>query len=361
MPHPTRTRLHRHLWAVVRALEAGIAAGLAWWIAGLVLATEPPLYAPAAAVAVIGYGFRRRGRRVTALLLGITIGIVTSQVGVGLFGTGTLQLTLFTAFAIVVAHLIADDYLAISYAAFNTVILTTLGSRTWVPDRLLEAVIGAATAYTIVYLVFPPRPVVAIATALQGQLELACAQLAAAAAALRFADGDAAAAAERKSQRIDARADAIAADFTFAAEVSRWSPWRWPRRRRAERLRQLGDTLQEVARDTTTVVRTAARLATVAPHPHADLADLLDRQRTLLQRLADVLGEWPRAEPATGTLTVLRDDVAAVRERARAVRGPQRSEALRTAVAVGVEIVADHLGPWLDPERLAPAAGGATA
>lgn len=238
-----------------------MAAGLAYWLGQRLLGTASPIYAPVAAVVVIGAGHERRINRVTSMLTGMALAIMVSEVGVRLIGTGPVQMTALTALAIMVTHILVDDLLAVAYAGLNAAVLVALGGEGWVPDRAAEAVIGAATAYGLIYLVFPPRPSSYIRAAIDDQVSTARSNLIVVAESLRADSAGQANEAEGRSEDVDRNVGFMIDTFDFSDEVSRLSPWRRAQKSKVAQLRRRTRDLQWVLRESTMVVRVASRYA----------------------------------------------------------------------------------------------------
>ncbi len=323
--------------ALVGALEAGVAAGVAWWLASAVLGVDRPLYAPVAAVVITGAGFSRRISRVKAMLGGMAIAVVVSELGVRFFGSGPIQMALLTSAAILVARLLAEEQLAVLYAGLNAAMLVAVGGDGWVPDRALEAAVGAASAYVLVYLLFPPRPATWVRRAMREQVTTAQENLALAARALRRASAETARESERRSEQIDRKVDRLVETIDFSREVTRFSPWRRPHSAATEELIERAGHLQSILRDSTVAVRMASRHAVdrEAPHPH--LADALDAHaRTLEAMLGLVAG--------AGGL----DEVLAANRRARelALADCEADSALHFAIVEELVSVSDRVASW---------------
>ena len=254
--------------ALVAGIETGLAAGCAWWIADAVLPTSTPAYAPVAAVAVLGGGYDRRMERVRAMLGGMTVAIVLSEIAVRALPDGVIAMAAVTATAIVVARLLLDDTLAVVYAGFNAPILFGLGGEGWLPERGIEAVIGAFTAYFLVYLIFPPRAIRHARRSIVRQVSSAVDSLRLAAAALDPIDQREPMEADDLSEAIDRNVDAMNDTLGFSFEVARFSPWRWNQRQEIERACERVRRLQPFLRTATTAVRAADRLAADGPHMH---------------------------------------------------------------------------------------------
>ena len=340
MSHLTSSRLRRILAA---GLQAGTAAGLAWFLGGIVLGTDSPIYAPVAAVVVIGAGFDRRIDKVTAMLKGMAIAIVLSEIGVSLAGSGPIQIAAVTGLAIIVARLVTDDLLAVAYAGLNAAILVALGGEGWLPDRALEALVGAGVAYALIYLVFPPRPRNHVRGAIRRQIETARDNLGLVADALRSADSEAASGAESRSEQIDRNVGSLIDAFEFSHEVSRLSPWRRRDLSSTIGLRDHARRLQSVLRDSTVLVRVASRLATRSDDAHEHLADAVEKHSDALKGIVETIGD-DDADLADSTKAV-RQDVDEARSFGRTVCGDTSRR--HNAVVEEIVSLADEIESWM--------------
>ena len=284
--------------------EAGLAAGIAWWISVAVLSTNTPAYAPVAAVAVLGGGYDRRVERVRSMLGGMAIAIVLSEVGVRALPGGVLAMAMVTAVAIVITRLLLDDTLAVVYAGFNAPILFGLGGEGWIPQRGIEAMIGGATAFALIYLVFPPRAIRFAQRAIDLQVSAAVDSLRLAAAALDPEGDGEPAEADDLSEAIDRNVDVMNDTFGFSFEVARFSPWRRNQRQEVESAFERVRQLRPFLRTATTAVRAADRLA--AEGPDSSVSDAFE----LAADVVGAVGEVARSrapEEATDAAERVRD------------------------------------------------------
>lgn len=328
----------QHRRALVAGAQAGAAAGLAWWV-GRRLLGPSPIYAPVAAVAVIGAGYERRVERVAALLSGMGLAVVIAEVGLRLMGQGPLQIGLLTAAAIVAGRFLLKDLLAVSYAGFNAAILVALGGDGWIPDRLLEALVGAATAYTLVYFVFPPRPVAHLRRAVERHVETASSLLREAAEALREGDGRVASEVEQHSGKVDRRAQDLLETFDFSEQVARFSPWRRSERPETAAMRERARRVQAVLRDATAAVRVAGWLVRNSDRPQGHLADSLAHMADAIDGVRQLaVGEQPECD--------IPELIGRAGERAR--DGCDRSDPRHVALVVAIEELAESVAAWTD-------------
>lgn len=341
MQMPTSERLFDSARA---GLEAGIAAGLAYWLGQLLLGTASPIYAPVAAVVVIGAGHVRRISRVTSMLTGMALAIVVSEVGVRLIGTGPAQMALLTALAIIATRILFDDLLAVAYAGLNAAVLVALGGEGWVPDRAAEAVIGAATAYGLVYLVFPPRPSRYIRAAIDDQVSVAHSNLTVVAESLRSGSTGEAEEADGRSEAIDRNVGPLGDTFDFSDEISRFSPWRRAERSNVQRLRGRARDLQWVLRDSTTVVRVASRYARQRP-PERHFADAMNCHADAISAMGDLVVGGTN-QRRLETICETTDEAVA-----HARRGCEDGDTMRVAVLEASRGLSETIHTWAETIR----------
>ncbi|MET8835489.1 FUSC family protein [Micromonospora sp. NPDC004540] len=90
-------RLRRYF---IVALQAGLAAGLSWYVANTLLHNPQPLFAPAAAVGTIAAAIGNRVRRTAELLAGVIVGVLAGDLIIQVIGNGPVQTGLVVALAI---------------------------------------------------------------------------------------------------------------------------------------------------------------------------------------------------------------------------------------------------------------------
>ncbi|MEO3819807.1 FUSC family protein [Plantactinospora sp. B24E8] len=98
-----RTRLQQLQVKSLIAIRAGVAAALAWAAARWFTDMPSPIFAPAAAVAVITSSLGQRLANTIELLAGVTLGIFVSDLLIEVTGVGVWQTGVVVAAAILVA------------------------------------------------------------------------------------------------------------------------------------------------------------------------------------------------------------------------------------------------------------------
>ncbi|MEE3921995.1 FUSC family protein [Micromonospora sp. BRA006-A] len=133
-------RLRRYF---IVALQAGLAAGLAWYVAGTLLENPQPLFAPAAAVGTIAAAIGNRIRRTAELLGGVIVGVLVGDLLIKLIGAGPVQTGLVVALAISLAVVIRGSG-AVMVQAGMAVLLGTVEPNA--PDLAVPRTANALAA-----------------------------------------------------------------------------------------------------------------------------------------------------------------------------------------------------------------------
>ncbi|GAB1694758.1 FUSC family protein [Krasilnikovia sp. M28-CT-15] len=223
-------------WARVRrgfflAAQAGVAAGLAWYLAHDVIGRANAFFAPIAAVITLASSVGQRVRRTAELVLGVAIGIGVGDAIILLIGTGPWQIGLVVTLAIVVATALGGGPPLVVQSASSAVLVATLTSTTGVPwTRFIDALVGGAVGLTVMTVLLPLNPLTIVRHAAEPALEALAGGLRTVAEAL----------ADRDEARVLAALDELrAAEATFAgyaaaAKAARenvaFAPARWRNR-----------------------------------------------------------------------------------------------------------------------------------
>ena len=210
-------RLRRYF---IVALQAGLAAGLAWYVAGTLLENPQPLFAPAAAVGTIAAAIGNRIRRTAELLGGVIVGVLVGDLIIKLIGAGPVQTGLVVALAISLAVVIRGSGAVMVQAGSTAVLLGTVEPSA--PDlavpRTANALVGGGVAVVVALLLLPVNPVRVVHRAAGPTLDLFAKELTATANALAAGDARTAGAALERLSDI-ARSRARAAGLGFSGTI----------------------------------------------------------------------------------------------------------------------------------------------
>ncbi|GAA4568901.1 hypothetical protein GCM10023176_24290 [Micromonospora coerulea] len=252
------------------ALQAGVAAGLSWFIAGTVLENPQPLFAPAAAVGTIAAAIGNRIRRTAELLAGVILGVLAGDLIIEVIGAGPVQTGLVVALAISVAVIFRGGGAVMVQAGSTAVLLGTVspaGPDIAVP-RTVNALVGGGVAVAVALLILPLNPVRTVHRAAGPTLDLFASQLTVAARAVAERDGDRADAAMQRLEAAEVERRQTTEIVAAAREVAVLSPWRWRRRAVLRRYEHAAEHLELAFTNSRNMVRrTVALLDAGEPVP----------------------------------------------------------------------------------------------
>ncbi|MGR6319417.1 FUSC family protein [Micromonospora soli] len=270
------------------ATQAGLAAGLSWWVAGSLLHIHKPVFAPISAVVVLAASVGQRLRRTVELVIGVSLGIGIGDLLIYLLGTGPWQLGLIVVLAVLAGAFIGGSPALAVQSAATAVLIGTLSpsiSNLEVP-RILDALIGGAVTIVVSSVLLPLNPLRIINRAAGPALDLLVDQLEATVAALKQRD---AGLAQTALERLRNNKKELAA-FTEAArgaqETSHLSPVRWDTRQGTiSRFAEAVDPVDRAMRNSGTLIRRAVTLIEdgepVPPQMPAAVSCLADAVRTM--------------------------------------------------------------------------------
>ncbi|MEE6307907.1 FUSC family protein [Plantactinospora veratri] len=254
-------RLRRLRTYLVLAVQAGLAASLAWVISHELVGAAEPVFAPIIAVAVVATSIDRRLRRSLELMVGVTIGIGVGDLLIAVTGTGPWQIGVIVALAIMVAIVLRGSSSLITQAGGTAVLIASLTPMTQdleVP-RFVNAGIGGAVGLAVALLLLPLNPLRLVRRRAAPMFEQLTRQLAATTRALRNRDAEQAQdalhtlAGDRELRQLR---EALQA----AREVVTYSPLRWSRRGTLAQYEEGAEHLEQAFRDSRGLVRRIASM-----------------------------------------------------------------------------------------------------
>jgi uncharacterized membrane protein YgaE (UPF0421/DUF939 family) len=251
-----RRRVDRVVGAWFPIAQTGAAAGLAWYLARLIVGQPRPFLAPISAVISLGVARRQPRRRAAELVIGVAIGIAIADLLGRVLGTGPVQIAAIVALAIAAALLVGAGTILINQAAISAVLVMTLPTTGHgaAPDRFLDALIGGAVALLISQVLSRRDPITMITRAARPALDELAASLHETASALGNRSLQEA---ERALQRARAIDDEVSV-FYDALDAAREAAWLTPPQRQAGSALQL---YTETARQVDYAVRNTRVLA----------------------------------------------------------------------------------------------------
>jgi uncharacterized membrane protein YgaE (UPF0421/DUF939 family) len=290
------------------AVQSGVAAGLAWFLAVDVLHRVRPFFAPIAAVIVLSAGVGLRWVRALELACGVGVGIALGDFVVRLIGVGPVQIAVLVALAIIAIAVFGRGGVAVGQAGASAVLVATLAPPAGgiFYERFFDALVGGFTAL-IVMILLPFNPLTRVRRAAGQVLTVLADALARGARSIDLADPALADATLTMLREHDPDRDVLRDAVTIGRETATVAPLRWGTRAAVGRY---GKAAAHVDRATRSVRVIESRIATLLrdrePTPDAlgrSLAVLAEGVRSLRHDLAD--GRDP-AHARTITLDAVR-------------------------------------------------------
>ncbi|MGA5303408.1 FUSC family protein [Nucisporomicrobium flavum] len=220
-------------WSRIRAafglaMQAGVAAGIAWFVAHDLIGRPAPFFAPIAAVITLASSVGQRARRTVELVVGVAIGIGIGDALILLIGSGAWQIGLVVVLAILVAAAVGGGTPLVVQSASSAVLVATLTSTTGLPwTRFFDALVGGGVGLTVMTLLLPLNPLTVVRRAADPALEAMADGLHAVARGLQAADADAVREALAQLRSAEATFAAFAQAATAARENVAFAPARW--------------------------------------------------------------------------------------------------------------------------------------
>ncbi|GAA1796616.1 aromatic acid exporter family protein [Planosporangium flavigriseum] len=257
-----RDRLNRVRDNAILVVQAGLAAGLAWFVAHDLVGHDRPFFAPIAAVIPLGAALGHRIRRVVELTIGVAVGVLVGDVLIYLIGTGPLQIATVVALAVAIALFVRGSPILIIQSASSAVLVATVQPPTTglAYPRFVDALIGGAIGLLVTALLLPPNPLTVVHREAEPLLRAIADGFEGVAAALDTRD---LAAAEEVLERLRAtNAELTAYSDALAAsrEAVRLSPLWWRYRHRLAQYAESAPELDRVTRNARVLARRAVAL-----------------------------------------------------------------------------------------------------
>ncbi|WP_433298640.1 FUSC family protein [Actinoplanes sp. CA-030573] len=305
--------LHRIRGGLALALQAGVGAGLAWWVAHDLIGRPQPFFAPIAAVITLASSVGQRARRTAELVVGVAIGIGVGDALILLIGTGPWQIGLVVVLAILVATAVGGRTPLVVQSASSAVLVATLTSATGVPwTRFFDALVGGGIGLAVMTVLLPLNPLTVVKRAADPALRTLADGLRDVAGGMRAGDREAV---DEALDRLRAAETSFAA-FSDAVKAARenvaFAPARWRSRGALAQYVDGADQVTYALRN----VRVLSRRVSTALGDEEKIPAVLATGVDLLGDAVDLLRqEWAKAaEPIAARQRAL----SAVAEAAKA-------------------------------------------
>lgn len=135
----------------VPIIQATIAAGLAYLLAGRLLGHAQPFFAPIAAWASLGFVAEKDIRRVLEVAIGVTIGVGLGDLVVANIGSGAWQIMLVLALTAILARFVSAGIVLTTQAGVQAIVIVGLPQALdgGAIGRWTDALVGGAIALVV--------------------------------------------------------------------------------------------------------------------------------------------------------------------------------------------------------------------
>jgi uncharacterized membrane protein YgaE (UPF0421/DUF939 family) len=309
-----RDRLGRVRAHGLLAIQAGLAAGLSWFVAHDVVGHRQPFFAPVASVVALGAALGQRLVRVVELVLGVAVGVLVGDALVYVIGTGALQLSLVVALAVAIAVFVRGSPVIIIQASSSAVLIATLQPPTTglAYPRFFDALIGGGIGIVITALFVPTNPVTVAQRAAEAMLGSMADGIEAVATALDRRDRAAVEEALERLRDLSGELTGYQEALTGSREAATISPVWWRYRDELVRYSDSAPDLDRAVRNCRVLARRAVALLRDDEPVPTELLAALDKVAAAMRELARELEHGDEPTKARELmLAAVRDAAAA--------------------------------------------------
>ncbi|MBQ0976915.1 aromatic acid exporter family protein [Micromonospora sp. M61] len=231
--HAVKARVWRFRLFGLLAVQAGVAATLAWFVGAQFLDNPSPVLAPTTAVGIVAASMGTRLRRTVELLVGVVLGLAVGDALMSMFGIGPWQTGLVVVLAIIVAVLLKGGGSLLTQAGGTAVLIATLEPpvRELSVPRFVDSAVGGLIGLAVGLLLVPIHPQRTVQRLAEPILDPTIAALHNLAAALRRRDLVSAEQSLTGLRILGSRMTALDEGLGAAQEVVRLAPLRWRQRK----------------------------------------------------------------------------------------------------------------------------------
>lgn len=351
-------RIYRIRLDGVITLQAGVAAGLAWFVALDLLDHVRPFFAPIAAVIVLAAAAGKRWRRAMEMVIGVAVGIAVGDALIAAIGVGPAQIAAVVVLAIAASTFLGTSHVTTGQAAATAVLVATLAppSSGIYTGRFVDALVGGVVSLAVMAAI-PFNPLTRVQRDAGAALLVLAEALTAAARALQRRDPSQARVALDALRRSEDEYARFRESLSLGQETAAVAPMRWASRpdllryldaavhieRATRNLRVLQHWIVTVIRDHEPVPaelpraleNLSAAVALLRRELDQNTAPVLTRQ-AVLNAVTEASSADPQKVAIAGATTIAQIRAAAVDMLVATGLAPDEAEAaVRAAVAEG--------------------------
>jgi uncharacterized membrane protein YgaE (UPF0421/DUF939 family) len=338
-------------------VQAGLAAGWAYFVALEVLGHPRPFFAPVAAIIVLGLTVSQRGRRAFEVTIGVAVGIAVGDIVISVIGVGVWQLALVVMLTVLVALFLGRGQMMVNQAAVSAALVATLQppSQGISFARFLDALVGGVIALLVSGLILPVRPRAMIRRSAWPVLDELAATLDDVATALDRRELARAEKALTRARAIDDLTETFEQAVGVARETARFAPQRRRSRPLVETWAGAAHQIDLAVRNVRVLARGAIRALSLDENVPGEVGEALRDLAAAVRAVDGALADGGDNEAVRGP---------ALRAAGRATLVLERTGNLSVSVIVGqVRSTATDLltGTGMEPDEATAAVRSATA
>jgi uncharacterized membrane protein YgaE (UPF0421/DUF939 family) len=223
-----RGALSRVRGGLTPALQAGVGAALAWFVAHDLIGRPDPFFAPISAVITLASSVGQRVQRTAELVIGVALGIGIGDTIIHVIGTGPWQIGLVVTMAILIATGVGGGTPLVIQSASSAVLVATLTSGTGQPwTRFFDALVGGGVGLVVMTVLLPLNPLTVVRRSADPALQALADGLHEISSALAVRDGDRITSALARLRTAEGTFTAFASAVAAARENVAFAPARW--------------------------------------------------------------------------------------------------------------------------------------
>lgn len=286
MPHRIAEGLARLKAHWIYALQAGLAAGLAYWASMTIFGHIQPFFAPMAVIIVLSTTGGERFRKSVELIVGCAIGVGLGDLLISVVGPGIWQISIGVIAAVLLGITIDKGPLVANQAAFASILVATIlppGTEGGF-NRMIDALVGGIVGL-IVISVFPESPLRAGRREIAKILGIAATVLHETAESLRTHDAARIQAALQKARGTQGGINDMISAAKTGQEAVRISPLLWRQRRRLKSMIRILHPVDNCIRNTRVLARRALILVEDADTVSNEQIDIIEELAAVIEQL----------------------------------------------------------------------------
>jgi uncharacterized membrane protein YgaE (UPF0421/DUF939 family) len=299
-----RDRVRRVRGSLILSVQASVAAGLAWYVAHVLLGHYQPFFAPIAAVVTLAISVGQRMRRAAEIVAGNAVGILLGELLILVIGRGAWQVSLVVLLAINLAIFIGGSASLVTQAASSGILVATLLPITsdYYLSRFVDAVVGGGIALLVMALLLPLNPLTEVKRAVGPLMDSLADGLNHAADALAHGDATAAQDALDRLREAESHLRAFGESLKASKELATIAPLHWGKHGLLQAYIEAADHLARSLRNSRVLVRRIVSMIRDRETVPASLVEavhaLAQSVSSLRRELADAVEPEQAAEAA---------------------------------------------------------------